>query len=222
MIPAWRRTRLLLLLAALPTAAWASGKITKLSAAPSPAVAGREVTVAVDGAGSCTAHITFGDEHGTFQGPLTLPAMLKHTYAKGGKYVVRVAPVYREGGESQANQLSTCAGFDDVLLTVNPPVFVSISKAKLKTVAFAPTPPSQQIRLADGRVFLLDPATGTVLFGDGVTGKRLPSGDRVADGKYRDGNGREHVVQGGRLIGWEASSAKALAVTPTPTYSAPR
>jgi len=222
MIEASRPTWLLLLLAAVPTAASASGKITKLSAVPSPAVAGREVTVTVDGAGSCTAHITFGDEHGTFQGPLTLPAPLKHTYAKAGKYVVRVAPVYRDGAQSQANQLSACAGFDDILLTVKPPESLSMKKATLKPVTLAPTPVAQQvIPLEDGRVFVLDPVNGTVFFGDGVTGKRLPSGGVVADGKYRDGGGRVGDVQGGRLIRWEAPSAKTLVLTPTPTHPAP-
>lgn len=37
--------------------------------------------------------------------------------------------------------------------------------------------------------FVLDPEAGTVSFGDGTTGQRLPSGSAIVDGTYRYGGG---------------------------------
>ena len=187
--------------------AFASGAITSLSITPYPATAGQEISVKVEGTGTCAAHVTFGDDHGSFLGPLTLPATLKHTYAKAGQYVVRAAPAAREGGEAQKGQPPVCTGSDDVPLTV---------KAGTGKKAARKAAPMKKITLADGRVLLHDEQTGAVRIGAGANGQKPPAGGNVPDGIYRTAAGREVFVRGGRLLSLSGPTPKAKTPTPEP------
>lgn len=127
MRPFHRVAPLVLSLAALvPAAAEATGSITGVSANPSPAAAGAEVTITLAGSGACQTYVTFGDNQKSAR--LTqLPATVKHTYPSAGKFVIRSLS-YRSGNEAPG--LSPCGGFADMALTVN---------AKAQSKALAPS-----------------------------------------------------------------------------------
>ena len=69
----------------------------------------------------------------------------------------------------------------------------------------------QSIRLADGRVFLLNTKTGEVEFGDGTKGDTPPTGEVPIDGAYRKGNGETLHVKAGRLVTSRATPFKTPA-----------
>jgi hypothetical protein len=104
------------ILFASPAVVEAAGTINGVSATPSPATAGHEVTISVTGSGSCQALVIFGDNQKSLV--LTqLPApSVKHVYAAPGSYVIRVISRPRMGNEPPG--LSPCSGFADMALTV--------------------------------------------------------------------------------------------------------
>ncbi|HEY3348691.1 MAG TPA: hypothetical protein VGM13_02855, partial [Thermoanaerobaculia bacterium] len=104
----------LLAVLAAPAILEAAGTVTGISASPSPAAAGQNVVVVVQGSGDCQATVDFGD------GPpgaklVKLPATFSHVYSAPKEYVLRVYS-YRDG--SQAPGLSPCGGTADTSLTV--------------------------------------------------------------------------------------------------------
>jgi hypothetical protein len=50
--------------------------------------------------------------------------------------------------------------------------------------------------LSNQRAFVLDRQSGTLIFGDGTQGQRLPNGSAIAGGSYRAGGGRSGNVGG--------------------------
>lgn len=93
-----------------------TGTITGVSASPSPATAGHEVTISVTGGGSCQALVVFGDSQKSVVLTLLPAPSVKHIYAAPGSYVIRVMARPREGNEAPG--LSPCSGFADMALTV--------------------------------------------------------------------------------------------------------
>jgi hypothetical protein len=83
-------------------------RITRLSVAPTPATAGRPVTITVEGTGTCLFKIDYGDGDWGSRS-MALPATLRHEYAAAGVYTVAAS-----SGDS------SCTGSDRVRLEVRP------------------------------------------------------------------------------------------------------
>jgi len=107
---------LTLVVLAARTQVEAAGTVTGISATPSPAAAGVEVAIKVEGTGGCRVYVDFGDKQKAALLSL-LPGTVKHVYAAPKKYVIKTF-TYTSGSEPDA--LSRCGGFADMELVVNP------------------------------------------------------------------------------------------------------
>jgi hypothetical protein len=111
-----RRRSIAVLAVLAPSVLHAAGTVTGITASPSPASVGSEVSVVVTATGPCQVYVDFGDK--TKAGHLSqYPGTLKHAYTAAGKYVLRTF-AYTSG--SEAPGLSRCSGFADMELVVNP------------------------------------------------------------------------------------------------------
>ena len=70
----------------------AASRLFDLSVEPSPTEAGQPVTVAVDGEGSCSYAIDFGDGNNDSR-TATLPDKVQHNYPAAGEYVLTVTAI---------------------------------------------------------------------------------------------------------------------------------